>query len=152
VLSAFVVAFRQNSLLLAFSLHIGLVCGFYVTVNSLTQVSKLKSIISSSSSAAAAASSHRRRQRRRRKVFVSTPLVLFLNVLTDLIKIINYGLGVTSIVSLQLTGGKDRTGEFTKKKNIFESAFADQTFGRSARKVWPTYWSTLKDAFAAALV
>jgi len=33
--------------------------------------------------------------------------------LTDLIKIINPGLGIESIVSLQLTGGKGRTGTFT---------------------------------------
>jgi len=50
VLTAYGIAFRQNSVLLAFSPHIGLVCGFYVAVNSLTQVSKLKSSISSSSS------------------------------------------------------------------------------------------------------
>jgi hypothetical protein len=69
-------------------------------------------------------------------------------------KIINYGIGITSTVSLQLTGGNGRTGEFTKKNKgfIFESVYADQTVGRFVRKVWSTYWSMLKDAFSAALV
>ena len=44
---------------------------------------------------------------------LSSQLVLFINELTDLIKIINPGLGIESIVSLQLTGGKGRAGAFT---------------------------------------
>jgi hypothetical protein len=47
------------------------------------------------------------------RFFFSSQLVLFINVLAALIKIINPGLGIESIVSLQLTGGKGLTGAFT---------------------------------------
>jgi len=50
-----------------------------------------------------------------------TKLVLFVNVLTDLIKIIKPGLGITSIALLQLTGGKGRAahGHLHKTKILF---------------------------------